>query len=145
MVEKSGSKWFYRAICPFNSFSGTAICCVALTPSAWTAKGRLAIPTKFRDWLRDEVRRPAGLHHRHRPSLSAAVSLNEWEEIERKLKTLSSTNPAERLQRLLLGHAAECELDGNGRLLLSQPLRSHAGLDKKNHAGGPAQQVRAVG
>ena len=58
--------------------------------------------------------------------------LNEWEEVERKLKTLSSTNPAERrLQRLLLGHAAECELDGNGRLLLSQPLRSHAGLDKK--------------
>ena len=36
-----------------------------------------------------------------------------------------------RLQRLLLGHATECELDGNGRLLLSQPLRSHAGLDKK--------------
>ena len=41
-------------------------------------------------------------------------------------------NPVERrLQRLLLGYASECELDGNGRLLLSAPLRQHAGLDKQ--------------
>ena len=45
---------------------------------------------------------------------------------------LSSMNPAERrLQRLLLGHADDCEMDKNGRLLLSAPLRQHAGLDKK--------------
>ena len=41
-------------------------------------------------------------------------------------------NPVERrLQRLLLDYACECELDGNGRLLLSAPLRQHAGLDKQ--------------
>ena len=110
------------------------------------SKGRLAIPTKFRDWLRDECdgQLVCTIDIAH-PCL-LLYPLNEWEEVERKLKTLSSTNPAERrLQRLLLGHAAECELDGNGRLLLSQPLRSHAGLDKKSHAGGPAQQIRAVG
>ena len=96
------------------------------------SKGRLAIPTKFRDWLRDECdgQLVCTIDIAH-PCL-LLYPLNEWEEVERKLKTLSSTNPAERrLQRLLLGHAAECELDGNGRLLLSQPLRSHAGLDKK--------------
>jgi MraZ protein len=31
----------------------------------------------------------------------------------------------------LLGHAAECELDGQGRFLVPGPLRQHAGLDKK--------------
>lgn len=36
-----------------------------------------------------------------------------------------------RLQRLLLGHASECELDGNGRFLLPAPLRQHAKLEKQ--------------
>ncbi|HHQ4723355.1 division/cell wall cluster transcriptional repressor MraZ [Aeromonas veronii] len=96
------------------------------------SKGRLAIPTKFRDRLRDESdgQLVCTIDIAH-PCL-LLYSLNEWEEVERKLKTLSSMNPQERrLQRLLLGHATECELDGNGRLLLSQPLRNHAGLDKK--------------
>jgi MraZ protein len=38
--------------------------------------------------------------------------------------------PARRLQRLLIGHATEVELDGNGRILLPPPLREFAGLDK---------------
>ena len=55
-----------------------------------------------------------------------------WQIIEQKLTRLSSMNPAERrLQRLLLGHADDCEMDKNGRLLISAPLRQHAGLEKK--------------
>src|SRR5699024_8731695 len=58
--------------------------------------------------------------------------LPEWQIIEQKLTRLSSMNPAERrLQRLLLGHADDCEMDKNGRLLLSAPLRQHASLEKK--------------
>ncbi|ENY72899.1 division/cell wall cluster transcriptional repressor MraZ [Aeromonas diversa] len=95
-------------------------------------KGRLAIPTRFRDWLRDECEGQLvctiDLTH---PCL-LLYPLPEWEEIERKLRTLSNMNPMERrVQRLLLGHASECELDGNGRLLLSPPLRAHAGLEKR--------------
>jgi MraZ protein len=57
--------------------------------------------------------------------------LPEWEEIERKLVKLPSFNPqARRLQRLLIGHATEVELDGSGRILLPPPLREFAGLDK---------------
>lgn len=56
----------------------------------------------------------------------------EWEEIERKLVKLPSFNrQARSLQRLLIGHATELDMDNNGRLLLSSPLRSFAGLDKK--------------
>jgi MraZ protein len=58
--------------------------------------------------------------------------LPDWEVIEQKLIRLPSLNrQARRLQRLLIGHATECQLDGNGRILLPPPLREFAGLDKK--------------
>ncbi|MBM7455500.1 MraZ protein [Oceanisphaera litoralis] len=95
-------------------------------------KGRLAIPTRLRDALRDEC---DGLLictiDLSNPCL-LLYPLAEWELIEKKLRALSSTNPVERrLQRVLLGHAAECELDAQGRFLIPGPLRQHAGLDKK--------------
>ncbi len=41
-------------------------------------------------------------------------------------------NPVERrVQRLLLGHASECQMDGAGRLLIAPVLRQHAGLTKE--------------
>lgn len=58
--------------------------------------------------------------------------LPEWEEIERKLIRLPSLNrQARRLQRLLIGHATECQMDGSGRILVPPPLREFAELDKK--------------
>lgn len=57
--------------------------------------------------------------------------LPEWEEIELKLCNLSSTNPQERMfQQILLGNATDCDMDKNGRLLLTGPLRQHAMLEK---------------
>ncbi len=56
----------------------------------------------------------------------------EWEQIEQKLIRLPSLKPqTRRLQRLLLGHATEAQLDGAGRILLPTPLRDFASLDKK--------------
>ena len=41
-------------------------------------------------------------------------------------------NPQERrVQRLLLGHASECQMDSAGRLLIAPVLRQHAGLTKE--------------
>ncbi|MFM8333395.1 MAG: division/cell wall cluster transcriptional repressor MraZ [Candidatus Methylumidiphilus sp.] len=58
--------------------------------------------------------------------------LPEWENIERKINKLSSLNKrAKRLQRLLIGHATDCEMDGQGRVLVAEPLRSFAGLEKR--------------
>ncbi len=57
--------------------------------------------------------------------------LPEWENIERKLDALPSFNAqARRVQRLLMGHATDSDMDNNGRLLLPPPLRQYAGLDK---------------
>ena len=58
--------------------------------------------------------------------------LPNWEVIENELMKLPSMNPAVRaIQRLLLGHATECELDGQGRLLIPGPLRQVAGLGRQ--------------
>jgi MraZ protein len=55
-----------------------------------------------------------------------------WEDVERQLIQLSSTNPRARaLKRLLLGHAEECALDASGRILLPAPLREFANLEKR--------------
>jgi len=58
--------------------------------------------------------------------------LPEWEVIESKLVNLPSLNKTARLlQRLLIGHATELEMDGQGRILLPAMLRDYAGLNKK--------------
>lgn len=95
-------------------------------------KGRFALPMRYRDFLRSEsdgqLVCTIDLHH---PCL-LLYPLPEWESIERKLAKLSTIVPEERrIQRMLLGHATECQLDSSGRLLLSQPLRQHAGLTKQ--------------
>jgi len=97
------------------------------------SKGRLAIPTRYREAL---VRGANGhvvitVNPVDRDHCLLLYPLPEWEEIERKLVKLPTFNAAaRRLQRLLIGHATEVELDGNGRVLLPPPLREFAGLDK---------------
>jgi len=58
--------------------------------------------------------------------------LPEWEIVQRKLESLSNINPQARLlQRLLIGHATDLELDANGRILLPLNLREYGSFAKK--------------
>lgn len=94
------------------------------------AKGRVAIPTRYRDRL---AARCEG-------QLIVTVDLDyclliyplpEWEDIERKLVRLPSLKKqSRRLIRLMLGHATEVDMDGQGRILVSRELRDFAGIDK---------------
>ena len=96
------------------------------------SKGRLAVPTRYRELLLAESQgQMVCTIDLHQPCL-LLYTLPEWEIIEKKLARLSSMNPAERrVQRLLLGHASECQMDSAGRLLLANTLRQHAGLKKE--------------
>jgi len=59
-------------------------------------------------------------------------TLVAWEAVERKLVALPTLNEqARKLKRMLIGHADDCDMDSNGRVLLSAPLREFAMLDKK--------------
>ena len=57
---------------------------------------------------------------------------NNWNIIEKKLSNLPSYNKEARfIQRLVIGHATESEIDSQGRFLISNPLREYAGIQKK--------------
>ena len=72
--------------------------------------------------------------------------LPEWEEIELKLRRLPTLNPvARRLQRLMIGHATDLELDSSGRILIPPSLREYAGLSRDRDADRPGQPFRALG
>jgi len=95
------------------------------------AKGRMAMPAKYRDRLMASCDGQLVMTV-DRDHCLLLYPLPEWEEIERKLVKLPSLNKqARRLQRLLIGHATECELDSHGRILLPPPLREFAGVEKK--------------
>ena len=96
------------------------------------AKGRLAIPTKYRDWLREDCSGELVCTVDISTRNLLLYPLPEWEAVEKKLAKFSSTIPAERrIVRLLQGNAKECDLDKAGRILVSPELRQHAGLEKK--------------
>ena len=59
-------------------------------------------------------------------------SQNEWENFETKLKTLPLTNKNARdFVRFFLSGAMECEIDKQGRFLISSNLRNVATLEKE--------------
>lgn len=96
------------------------------------SKGRLAVPTRYRETLIGESQGQMVCTIDLHQSCLLLYTLPEWEIIERKLARLSSMNPAERrVQRLLLGHASECQMDNAGRLLVANTLRQHANLTKE--------------
>ncbi|UXD86784.1 division/cell wall cluster transcriptional repressor MraZ [Thalassolituus hydrocarboniclasticus] len=106
------------------------------------AKGRLAIPTKYRETLAElcGARLVATIDTEERCLLIYPV--NEWELIQAKIEALPSFNPvARRIQRLLIGHATDLELDSAGRILLPQPLREYASLEKESVLMGQGKKL----
>jgi len=90
------------------------------------AKGRVTIPSRFREVLGDHFVITRGFD-----GCLAAYPAERWDRIEKNLMSLSLTNPAGRkLTRLFLGNAIECETDKMGRVLITQPLRNAAGISR---------------
>jgi MraZ protein len=96
------------------------------------AKGRLAVPSRYRERLAEIC---GG-------KLIVTISLMErclvtypfprWQRMEDELKALPALDEqAQLITHLLIGHAAECDMDSHGRILLSQSLREFARLDKR--------------
>jgi MraZ protein len=101
-----------------------------VTTLSLDTKGRLAVPSKYRDVLLGQG--DGRVVVTADPSKCLLLfPLLEWEPIEKKLNSLSSFNPQTRsLQRLLVGNAADLELDATGRILLPAMLREFAALEK---------------
>ena len=93
-------------------------------------KGRMSIPMRYRDALGSDG---AELVITIDPEEQCLLlyKRSQWQLIEDNLQRLPSFNAAaRRIQRLLIGHATDVELDLQGRVLLPTLLRDHARLDK---------------
>jgi MraZ protein len=95
------------------------------------AKGRLAVPSRYRDALLTAAEGQLVATIDFEDPCLIIYPLPAWRDIEVQLARLPTFNPdARRVQRLLIGHARELELDGSGRLLIPPELRAYAGLEK---------------
>lgn len=93
-------------------------------------KGRMVMPTRYRERLQAHGGQVVITIDTESPCL-LLYPLPEWEIIERKLEALPSFNQVtRRIQRLLIGHATEVEIDSSGRILLPPLLREYAKLEK---------------
>ena len=82
------------------------------------AKGRMAIPTRYREHITERCNGHLVVTV-ERDHCLLIYPLPDWEDIERKLNRLPSLNKrAQRLRRLMVGHACDVELDSHGRVLL---------------------------
>ena len=110
------------------------------------AKGRLSLPARLRDeFLQYE---DAGVVVTIDPMSRCLLlyPLSEWEQIQEKLDRLPSFQPqARRLQRLLVGHATDLEIDSAGRLLLPAPLREFAKIQRKSTLLGQGKKLEIWG
>jgi MraZ protein len=95
------------------------------------AKGRMAMPTRYRVQMPVDPKEQLVITIDTEDKCLLLYPTVVWEEIEKRIESLPSFNQAtRRIQRLLIGHATELEMDSSGRLLLPQLLREYASLDK---------------
>ena len=91
------------------------------------AKGRLIIPSKFREALGSEFVLTKGLD-----GCLFVFPMKEWEAFEEKLRSLPLIDKnARKFSRVFLAGASTCELDKQGRILVPGTLREFAQMDKE--------------
>lgn len=101
------------------------------------AKGRVALPAKFRQKISDGAIITRGLDR----SLFV-FNKSDWEVLAQKIQALPLTNANSRaFARLMLSGAAEAEFDAQGRILIPEPLRQYAGLKKQAVFAGVYNRV----
>jgi MraZ protein len=108
------------------------------------AKGRLAVPVKYREALAQccASRVVVTINPDDRERCLLLYPENEWREIARSLSRRDAMNKQVRaMQRLMVGYASELELDGQGRILLSNEQREFAGLGKRAALVGQVNKI----
>jgi|SRR5690625_2578418 len=100
-------------------------------------KGRIIVPSKFREGLGDRFVVTRGLD-----KCLFAYPMDEWKELEKKLKKLPLTKKdARAFTRFFFSGAVECELDKQGRINIPQTLRQYASLEKECVVIGVSERI----
>lgn len=90
-------------------------------------KGRLAIPSRFRESLRDGVVLTRGIDR-----CIAAYPREAWDILATQVNGLSMTDPhARQFRRMVFAEAVDLKLDSQGRVLVPASLRDYAEIDRE--------------
>lgn len=93
-------------------------------------KGRLIIPARFRDVLRQSS--VDGLIVSKMDGALVSYTLEEWHKIEQRILNLAEkSDNMRRFRRVFIGGAFECLLDKQGRILIPPSLRQYSELSKE--------------
>jgi MraZ protein len=95
-------------------------------------KGRLSIPSRFRDVLRDTFGHELIIVPNDDNSCVQVYPLSEWESLEHQIRERSHFDlEARMLARLFMSRAREGAIDQAGRILIPPEFRTLAGLNKE--------------
>lgn len=129
-MVKSGVKWSKITIGVLNMFIGEY-------EHALDSKKRMIVPVKFREGLGSKFILTKGLD-----GCLYAYTLNEWENLELKLKTLPLTNKnARAFVRFFFSGANELEMDKQSRIVIPQNLLDYAVIKKEVVSIGVSSRV----
>ena len=104
-------------------------------------KGRLTIPTKYRNTITDQSNGSMVVTMDTEEKCLLLYPSTIWATIEKKINNLPSfSKNHRRIQRILIGHAEDLDIDSAGRILLSKPLRLAADMTKKITLIGQGQK-----
>lgn len=106
------------------------------------SKGRITVPANYRTLMVEEASGSLVVTIDPEARCLLLYPFPAWQIIEEKLENLPSFQPAaRRIQRLLMGHATELELDRQGRILLPKLLCDYAELDKTAMLVGQGKKI----
>ncbi len=95
------------------------------------AKGRTSLPARYRDVLAAISERRIILTNALDPCL-VAYTMTEWTAFEDRISKLPLFDRhVQKLKRIYVSGAVECEVDDSGRILIPPTLREYANLSKE--------------
>ncbi|MDY6987017.1 MAG: division/cell wall cluster transcriptional repressor MraZ [Thermodesulfobacteriota bacterium] len=93
-------------------------------------KGRLIIPARFRDILKESS--VDGLMVSKMDGALMCYTFQEWNRVEKRILSMAvKSENMRRFRRIFIGGAFECMLDKQGRILIPPTLRQYADLNKE--------------
>jgi MraZ protein len=99
--------------------------------TALDAKGRLAIPARFRTLLKESCDGQLMITANHDKECLLIYPKHEYEQRAQVINKLSDFDPLERrLKLMFIGYAFDLEMDGNSRVLIPPTLRNLIGIER---------------
>ncbi len=90
-------------------------------------KGRLAVPSRFREELADGIVLTRGIDR-----CITLYPLTAWDVLASRVRALPiADSDARQFRRFVFAEAVALWLDGQGRILIPPPLRSYAAIDRE--------------